>query len=204
MPKENEKNLTELFEEIAKPNDKGYSRAVSVEELISIDSRFAMGNGGSWCRSDGQLGKKYNIKRIKEKGKIVAVQLDGFNKQPKERAINKTIKKIINSQRCTVLDIGSNIECDHKNGKYNDRYMEDLSEQKIEDFQPLSKAVNVAKRQHCKKCNETGKRYDATRLGYVKPFINGDFDSKNCEGCYWHDPKLFNQTISKDYKGDFD
>jgi hypothetical protein len=38
------------------------------------------------------------------------------------------------------------------------------STQKLEDFQPLSKAANDAKRQHCKICMRTGERFDAKKL----------------------------------------
>lgn len=195
-------SLTELFESIAQPNKFGYSREVSMDELIEIDERFKNGNGGAWCRDDGTLGKKYLINRKKEKGKIVAVKLNGFNKTPIKRTINSTISKEIRSRRCAILDVGSNIECDHKNGKYNDSHMKDVKNQKLEDFQPLSKAANNAKRQHCKECKDTNKRYDAKRLGYKESFIFGDENSKNCEGCYWYDPFLFNSVISKDFDKD--
>ena len=46
----------------------------------------------------------------------------------------------------------------------------------------------------------TGKRYDATRLGYSQGFIVGDEDTASCQGCYWYDPQYFNKIISKDYK----
>ena len=193
------KSLSDIFEEIAQPDEDGYSRPIPVNELKNINEGFALGNGGSWCRDDGPLGKKYNIKRIKENGKIIAVKLDGFNKSPKERFINTKIKVEIRNMRCVILDVGTNIECDHKNGKYNDRDMEDTQKQKTTDFQPLSKSVNVAKRQHCKECQETDRRYDARRLGYKEAYIKGDESSKNCVGCYWHDPPLFNKIISKDF-----
>lgn len=191
--------LHELFESIANPDENGYSEIIPIEKLTEIDNRFKMGNGGSWCRDDGALGKRYNIKRIKEKNKIVAVKLDGFNKSPIERKINASILKEIKKRRCVILDTSSQIECDHKNGKYNDNHMKDSKRQKLEDFQALSKAANNAKRQHCKQCKDSNKRYDAKRLGYSQSYIMGDEDSKNCEGCYWHDPYFFNKTISKNF-----
>lgn len=79
---------------------------------------------------------------------------------------------------------------------------QDTSNQKQSDFQPLSKAANDAKRSHCAKCIKTGKRYDATSLGYSQGFILGDENTKTCQGCYWYDPKYFNKIISTDYKKD--
>lgn len=95
---------------------------------------------------------------------------------------------------------GSSIEVDHKNGKYDELSNIELENQKIDDFQPLSKAANDAKRQHCKDCIKTGKRYDARRLGYKEGWVVGDENTSPCIGCYWYDPKRFNQLISKDYK----
>lgn len=106
----------------------------------------------------------------------------------------------ISKKRCVVLDVGSSIEVDHKNGKYDELSNIELENQKIDDFQPLSKAANDAKRQHCKDCIKTGKRYDARRLGYKEGWVVGDENTSPCIGCYWYDPKRFNQLISKDYK----
>ena len=67
----------------------------------------------------------------------------------------------------------------------------------LDDFQPLSKAANNAKRQHCKRCRETGRRFDAKRLGYrVSQFKGNGVYNGMCVGCYWHDPKRFNCEVS--------
>ena len=80
--------------------------------------------------------------------------------------------------------------------------MNDLDKQSLDDFQPLSKAANDAKRSHCTACKASGKRYDATRLGYSVSFTKGDFNTANCQGCYWYDPIKFNKEISKNYNKD--
>ena len=74
-----------------------------------------------------------------------------------------------------------------------------MSTQKEADFQPLSKAANDAKRQHCRECVRTGKRYDAKRLGYKESYIVGNAKTSVCVGCYWYDPLQFNKLISKDF-----
>lgn len=122
------------------------------------------------------------------------------NSVKKHRGIRQDIRTEISKQRCVVLDVGSSIEVDHKNGKYDELSNIELENQKIDDFQPLSKAANDAKRQHCKDCIKTGKRYDARRLGYKEGWVVGDENTSPCIGCYWYDPKRFNQLISKDYK----
>lgn len=68
----------------------------------------------------------------------------------------------------------------------------DMETQKLEDFQPLCKAANDIKRQICKKCKETDKRWDAKNLiGNPYSFYEGDenyTDDLGCRGCYQYDP----------------
>lgn len=180
-----------------------FSREIPISELKNLHPGFESSNGCQWARSDGSyLGKKYKIKRPQKGGKVFAVRLDGpnANSVKKHRGIQQDIRAEISKQRCVVLDVGSSIEVDHKNGKYDELSNIELENQKIDDFQPLSKAANDAKRQHCKDCIKTGKRYDARRLGYKEGWVVGDENTSPCIGCYWYDPKRFNQLISKDYK----
>lgn len=181
--------------------EEGFSRSVTMEELEKYHHSFHTTNGGDWCRSNqGYLGKKYNIVRQKKGGRIFAVKTDGFNKQTKiNQSIKSDILKEIQSKRCVILDIHSNIECDHKDGMKDDGRLNDKNNQKLTDFQPLSKAANDAKRGHCIKCRETGKRYDAKRLGYKESYVLGTETSETCVGCYWNDPKYFNQKISENF-----
>lgn len=197
-------SMRETFLALAAPDKLGHSRWVSIAELIAKDPRFALGNGGSWCRDDGPL-KDYRIERDKTNinGKtgrsITRVRLTGMKEDSKERAIRPDIKRAIRAKRCVVLDVGSQIECDHKNGRYSSNRMLDPNKQKESDFQPLSKAANVAKRTHCKNCEKTDSRYDARRLGYVIGWLGDGTDSYRrwgCTGCYWHDPEIFNQVAS--------
>lgn len=192
------RNLREIFLDVAKPNSNGFSENIKISDLVKFDPRFETGNGGHWCRDDGPL-KEYNIIRQKLKNKIYAVRLDGYNKNSKQRQISQSIKEKICSQKCVVLDVGSMIECDHKDGKYDDKNVGDIKTQKLENFQPLSKNVNTAKRQHCKVCKDTNSRFDARKLGYKESYTMGDEKSKTCAGCYWYDPKEFNQMISSSF-----
>lgn len=197
--KPKKRSLREIFLEHSKPDSLGHTDWIAIDELVALDERFTLGNGGSWCRDDGPL-KDYRIERKKQGNRIVKIRLTGKQEAPKERQINPAVRKAIIRQRCAVLDVGTNIECDHKNGRYDSHQMLDASKQKPEDFQPLSKAANTAKRQHCKDCKETGNRYDAKQLGYAVGWLgHGDqnFKQWGCGGCYWHDPKLFNATVSK-------
>lgn len=188
-----------LFLELAKPDKNGFSREVSVEEFTGKYAELKMGNGGDWCRNDGSLGKKYNIrKRYSGKGnKIISIELHGYQKNPTKRAIKAEIQKKIKEQRCVVLGTGRT-ECDHKDGRLDDPRVSNVGSQKLSDFQPLSKAANVAKRQHCKECKDTGNRFDATRLGFKVSQIDGNGKYRgSCVGCYWHDPKRFHGALDK-------
>lgn len=181
--------------------ENGISPEIEIADLCQINSYFKTHNGCQWARSDtSQLGKVYTIERKKSGGSVSAIKLTGFNNSKKKnRAIRKDIVDAISKQRCVVLDVGVQIEVDHKSGRYNDERVANKETQELTDFQPLHKSVNDAKRQHCKECIENKSRYNAQRLGYKEGWIAGDATGTICDGCYWYDPKKFNQIISKDF-----
>ena len=187
----------DIFLSLAKPDSDGFSRIVGIEELER--EGLGLGNGGSWCRDDGPLAKIYNVVRHKEMGRIIGVELQGYKKSPIQKPIPPHIRKKIISQRCAVLAI-SKVECDHKDGRRDDPRLSDITRVQMDDFQPLSKAANSAKRQHCINCKKTNKRFDAKRLGYAVSQWKGDKTYRGtCIGCYWYSPKRFNEEVSKNY-----
>lgn len=189
------------FEKLYVDLNTGFSPEVPVSDLMLLHKDFKTTNGMSWCRSDSSyLGKKYNIERVQAHGSTYSIRMDGFKKAIQAGAIRKDIRETIKSRRCAILDVKSIIECDHKDGIKNDLSVADVNQQKLSDFQALSKAANDAKRQHCKKCRDTGVRYDATNLGYAVPYTHGTKSSKSCIGCYWYDPKQFNKEISESFE----
>ncbi len=197
------KLLGQLFILISKPDDDGYSEEVRIDYLVeNVNAYFKTTNGSSWNRTNQSfLGKKYNIQRGHEKGSISSVKLEGINKHNTiDQAIRADIQSEIKKQRCAILFISENIECDHKDGLKDDGRVGNLETQSIDDFQPLCKTANMAKKSHCKKCKDTHKRFDAKQLGYSFGFTKGDENSPDCKGCYWYDPRAFNKAISKDYK----
>ena len=187
----------ELFLELAKPDNDGFSRKVAVTEFRGRYASLLFGNGGDWARTDGSLGKRYNVVRHKEYGNAIShVELQGYNKQPKERPIGKPVRDALAGQRCVVLATRSKVQVDHKDGRYDNRTVSNVAQQTVADFQPLSQAVNYAKRQHCKRCKETGERFDAKLLGYTVSQIKGNGKYRGtCVGCYWYDPKAFNASL---------
>ena len=182
-----------LFLELIKL--KGGTGPISTKVLEQNGLGF--GNGGSWCRDDSPLGKKFIIRRNKEKGKIVSVDLLDRRHDPSQAHIPKDILKKIKKEKCVIL-FTSKPECDHKDGRKKDFRLTDTKSMVYTDFQALSKAANNAKRQHCKTCEKTGNRFDARKLGYKIGAWKGNGEwNGTCVGCYWHDPEKFNKEISK-------
>lgn len=77
----------------------------------------------------------------------------------------------------------------------------DVKTQRVEDFQPLCKAANDAKRQICKRCKETNKRWNAKNIkGNPYEFYEGDenyTDEQGCVGCYQYDPVEYRKSSIK-------
>lgn len=194
---------TELFIKLAQPDVNGVSRWVSAREFVGEYADLKFGNGASWARKESTLAKRYIIefdKSITPGNGIDRIRLNGFNEGDYSQHIRANIKKTIKARRCVVLGT-SNPEVDHKNGiKNEDRVMRN-EDQRLEDFQPLSKAANDAKRQFCKECRRTGIRYDAKLLGYPISYYQGgakhNCEEDACVGCYWYDPLEFKRHLQE-------
>ena len=192
---------TELFIKLAQPKENGVSRWVDISEFVGEYACLTFGNGASWARKESTLAKKYIIefdKSITPGNGIDRIRLNGLNNGDYSQHIRADIKRTIKAQRCVVLGT-SNPEVDHKNGMKNEDRVMRNEDQRLEDFQPLSKAANDAKRQYCKECRRTGIRYDAKKLGYPMSYYKGGAthnDEENaCEGCYWYDPIEFKKHL---------
>lgn len=171
------------------------SPTIQLEDLYAINESFRTKNGCTWVRDRTWLHNTYAIEKTRTTIKLVGESTSLKNGRDIRSDIDKQIKK----QRCVVLDVHNQIETDHKNGRYDDPRVMNKETQVLDDFQPMHKNVNDAKRHHCDRCVKEKKRYDATRLGYKEGWTEGDENDTICEGCYWYDPKQFNQTISKDF-----
>lgn len=190
MERMKQKELGQLFLKNFPVNKDGWSDFVSMEHLMKISQDFKTTNGCDWARSDTSwLGRQFIIYREKTKGRVSGVQLQGFNVKKNHSVPSKIRNKIF---KCAVLDISSNIEIDHKSGRYEKEEYEE------NDFQGLNKTVNDAKRQHCKECRKTGIRFDGKRLGSNISYISGNERTPSCKGCYWNDPQLFWKMATKE------
>lgn len=194
----------ELFLKLAQPDKNGISRWVYVTEFVGEYADLVFGNGRSWARKEGSLAQKYIIEvdcKITPGNRVDRIRLNGLNdKKSLTQYIRADIKKAIKARRCVVLGT-SNPEVDHKNGMKNEGRVMRNENQVLEDFQPLSKAANDAKRQFCKECRRTGIRYDAKLLGYPISYYSGVAEHHNeenaCIGCYWYDPIEFKKHLTE-------
>lgn len=176
-----QKTKTELFLELAKPNKNGVSRWVQTNEFIGNYKDLQLGNGGSWCRANSSLAKKYIVEFDKSQtngNSIDAIRLKGFNnEQPFSQTIRKDIKDFYKDKNCVMLGVcgkseNTKIEIDHKDGRKNDFRVADLKSQNLNDFQPLCKPANDMKREICKNCKKQTR--DGTQeiyLAILMPFM---------------------------------
>ncbi len=181
------------FWDLASPNPHdGMSKPISMKKCIKAGLP-PFKNGGGWARNDSGLGKYYDVKKHKVGGNstsITSVQLNGYKEEWFNPKITKEVRDHFKDHPCVVLGTTSNPEIDHKDGRKEDYALHDT--QTIDDFQPMHKSTNDAKREFCNKCKDSGIRFDATTLGFPTSHTFGDIEYHGtCMGCYWYDPQQF-------------
>ena len=191
----------ELFLELAKPDENGVSRWVSVTEFTGKYESLRLGNGLDFGRRETSFAKKYIIeldKKVTPGPSIDRIRLNGYNRQDSfSQYISPEIAKVIRQKKCVMLGVNgqsanTRIEVDHKDGRKNDMRVANPATQKESDFQPLCKAANDIKRQICKECKLTNRRWDAKNIaGNPYSFYEGNenyTEELGCVGCYQYDP----------------
>lgn len=188
--------LGKLFLENYPVDENGHSSVALIDDLVAICSDFRTKNGCDWARTDGSwLGKRFNIAREKRKGKVYSVQLCGYKEEEKTHSIPSAVRVALKGKPCVLLGTTTNTEIDHKDATYT---TDNLG---VDDFQVLHKSVNDAKRQHCKNCRDTNKRFDATLLSFPASYACGGESLKDngCKGCFWYDIQAFIKEMTKNY-----
>jgi hypothetical protein len=196
-----------LFLELAQPDENGVSRWVDISEFTGKYASLVFGNGADWARRDGQLAKKYYIefdKSITKGNRVDRVRLNGFNTEDSfNQNIRKDIKDTLKTQNCVMLGVNGGsanvkIEIDHKDGRKECQRVSTTALQKLEDVQPLCKAAKEAKRQICKHCKQTDKRWNAKNIkGNPYDFYDGNENytqELGCKGCYQYDPVEYRKS----------
>lgn len=193
-----------LFYELAQPDENGVSRWVSKSEFTDKYSPLMFNNGADWCRKESSIAQKFFIefdKTVTNGPGVDRIRLNGLKSEEDlagKQSIKNSIKSYYRSKPCIILAT-SGPEIDHKNGWKNDPMAMNTETQTLDDFQPLSKAANDAKRQFCKECRRTKKRFDAKCLGYPMSFYYGDESHdgtpNGCVGCFWYDVAEFRRHL---------
>ena len=134
---------------------------------------------------------RFTLSAKTEVAKISLFSSNGFNESI---ILNQTIRKDIKDKLneltrsnfapdCLIPLVDKDKEIDHRWGRKDSPLysrINDTKEQTIDDFQLLSHSHNQFKREKCKKCTETNKRFDG---------IIWD-DSVGCSGCPLAQPEL--------------
>ena len=173
------------------PDKNGYSRKVSREEIEN--SNLTWSKNGNGRRNVYFQVQKYKWVAERGKGnKVISLKLDGLNESI---ILNQTIRKDIKDNLYAQTRsnfapddmlplVDKDKEIDHRWGRKDSPLysrINDTKEQTIDDFQLLSHSHNQFKREKCKKCTETNKRFDG---------IIWD-DSVGCSGCPLAQPELY-------------
>ncbi len=137
------KSKKELFLELARPNENGVSRWVSVAEFVEKYQELQLGNGGSWCRANSSLAKEFSLEFDKTQtlgNSIDRIRLNGYNtKLIFNQNIRQDIKDYYKQQCCAMCGVYGNfkntkIEIDHKDGRKDNPRVSNLATQTLDDF----------------------------------------------------------------------
>ena len=125
-----------------------------------------------------------------DRGPILAIRTIGKREKSHTNAINTRCRRAHKDKPCVFTGMTSAIEIDHRAGNKDHPLHVDACNpdtQEPEDFMPVSKTLNIIKRQKCKKCVATGERPAPPPFLGLARMIDGP----GCHGCYWFDPDLY-------------
>jgi len=203
-------SLWEKAVKCASPCEEGFSDQILFENLSQELQELQSKNGGTWFRASSTIHNYFEVEIIKKNDShsslATGYKLNGFSEQ--YRTINNYIPTKVREEHkdkpCVVSGkIHLIMEVDHKIGFKEGQMKDDPRLKESDYYQPMSKTINDAKREHCKGCKETSCRFDARALGFTLPVTKGTtklesakegkFSHKTnpCDGCYWFDPQKF-------------
>ncbi len=196
-------SLADYLESIMQIDNNGGSDWYNVLELNkkAINKGFQpiRGNGSPVFQKDRGFGKKYEIEKSRENsGALHKIRTRGFSSYfNRNRGVNipKEIRAKLVNQACVHCGSNHVIEIDHCNGRKDPDIKIEESE-----FQPLCKHCNALKRERCKKCESTGRRFDAKDLGYSVSYLSSKHYAgarEGCRGCYMYRPIEFKKALKE-------
>ena len=184
------------------PDRQGFSNWFSVaalaEKLPTCRSLGGVNGSGMFTR---ELAKDFNFApdQAKEKdgSRIVRRRAYGLTKNRAEQfPIRSDIRREISKGFCAALGTRSQLEVDHKDGRKDNWQTNSVELQRLEDFQALHKTANGVKREQCKHCERSNRRFDARHLGFQRGWTEGGAEYQGtCRGCFWFDPVAFRQAL---------
>ena len=204
MPK---KTAKDLFFELAPLDENFKTRWVNVSEFTWDYKSLQFWNWANWCRKSSSIAKEYNVEFDKNQTPWNSIDRVRVNWKKREtdtttQTIRPDIVREISKKRCVILWTNRSCdhptEVDHKDWRKDDPRVMNPATQRMDDFQPLSKPANDAKRQFCKECARTWIRYDAKKLWYTVSFTEWDEhynQQTRCKWCFWYDPIAFRQKL---------
>lgn len=169
--------------------------------FITRDTLKEKGLVGNGCNAltRGPLAKFYDLEIVREKGsRIKGFRVLGRKEDPNmfKQTIPVSVRKalLVPGASCPITGQMDTLEIDHRDGRKESTCF------KVSEYQVLSKTANDIKRQNCKDCKKTGKRYDATRMKFKLPVSSGSLEYEGtCKGCFWYDPIDFRAKVPTVY-----
>ena len=158
--------------------------------------RLDDGDGHTSYWRDGQPSATQN------NGRVLAIQLCGYlppcaRKENVPKGMDKILVAAGIPAVCAVSGTSSNLEIDHKQGRPEEGIGWAFGPDP-DLYQFLSKANNNVKKSACKRCVDSGRRFDATMLGFPRSWLEGGdvYDAGiGCRGCFWFDVRAFHAGV---------
>lgn len=194
----------DIVKKLFNPDDKGFSRVVNVTEIKAVGIKWEKNGNMRHGHPPFDRSHKYMWNEIRKNPKnkrseILGLQMVGLNTRlfAVKNNINPKIREYFRSIKIcnfSLLPLNEgNSEIDHRWGYKNHpnyKYMQDISSQKVSDFQLIHKSLNLIKREKCKNCCNTKIRPAHPEKEFVVGTQKLD-DINVCNGCYLAQPEKY-------------
>jgi len=187
------------FIKLANLNDQGQGRI----SKINLPNHLKSTNGETVART---VRKYFNIQSISgERREVVEWIFDGFQEIiAPNYPVPFKIKKLLSGKLCEALYTGAGIDIDHRHFPYS-LYDNEEFKNNIDNYQPLSRALNAKKREEKKKKIVSGYKFDNTHIGCAFATVRYHLKDEHTlytivnpfNGEYWSNPK---KTLKEDRK----